>query len=620
MPTTTHAPARVPRGSMYGRLLEFLRPHWWRLSGNILASVIAANLDGFSFTLLIPFLNELDPKQSIPVPNLGFVSKLINFVIGGFLTGRTRVQALGAVILTIGVVVLVKNVFVWSAGQLGAELQEYVTRDLRDVVFRHMQRLPLGYFHRTKVGQIIARIVSDTEQTKALVTELVTRSIQNSAQIVVYIAYLLSMSVRLTLVSLVIAPLLTLALQPLLRRLRHGYRRTRADYGEATSVLQEVVSGIRLVKSFGGEKYEDARFAQASHRYSEGMVRINRVAALSQPVTEVIGTSIAMLILWIGAREVISGNGRLDAASLIVFMTMVLRLLPPLKALSQAPTTAQQAFAAAERLFEVIDQPTEQQQDHGTHVVNGFHHAVGFEQVSFAYDAEPVLRDISFEARRGQIVALVGPSGAGKSTLVDLIPRFNEPSAGRITLDGVDTREITLASLRSLTGIVSQDTVLFNDSVRNNIAYASGRYSDAQVEAAARAANAHDFIASLPNGYDTILGERGTRLSGGQRQRLAIARALLIDPPILILDEATSALDTESERLVQEAVDRLLAGRTVFVIAHRLSTIVHSDLILVLDQGRIVERGTHAELLARRGAYHRLHALQFRDEPVPVTV
>ena len=620
MPTTTHAPARVPRGSMYGRLLEFLRPHWWRLSGNILASVIAANLDGFSFTLLIPFLNELDPKQSIPVPNLGFVSKLINFVIGGFLTGRTRVQALGAVILTIGVVVLVKNVFVWSAGQLGAELQEYVTRDLRDVVFRHMQRLPLGYFHRTKVGQIIARIVSDTEQTKALVTELVTRSIQNSAQIVVYIAYLLSMSVRLTLVSLVIAPLLTLALQPLLRRLRHGYRRTRADYGEATSVLQEVVSGIRLVKSFGGEKYEDARFAQASHRYSEGMVRINRVAALSQPVTEVIGTSIAMLILWIGAREVISGNGRLDAASLIVFMTMVLRLLPPLKALSQAPTTAQQAFAAAERLFEVIDQPTEQQQDHGTHVVNGFHRAVGFEQVSFAYDTEPVLRDISFEARRGQIVALVGPSGAGKSTLVDLIPRFNEPSAGRITLDGVDTREITLASLRSLTGIVSQDTVLFNDSVRNNIAYASGRYSDAQVEAAARAANAHDFIASLPNGYDTILGERGTRLSGGQRQRLAIARALLIDPPILILDEATSALDTESERLVQEAVDRLLAGRTVFVIAHRLSTIVHADLILVLDQGRIVERGTHAELLARRGAYHRLHALQFRDEPVPVTV
>jgi subfamily B ATP-binding cassette protein MsbA len=238
-----------------------------------------------------------------------------------------------------------------------------------------------------------------------------------------------------------------------------------------------------------------------------------------------------------------------------------------------------------------------------------------FDRVSFAYDAEPVLRDVSFAARRGEVVALVGASGAGKSTLVDLIPRFYEPTAGAIRLDGVDTREIALSSLRGLTGIVSQDTVLFNDTVRNNIAYgAAGRFTDAQVEAAARAANAHDFITHLPDGYDTILGERGTRLSGGQRQRIAIARALLTDPPILILDEATSALDTESERLVQEAIDRLLAGRTVFVIAHRLSTVTHADQILVLDRGEIVERGTHAELLRQHGIYHRLHAAQLRRD------
>jgi subfamily B ATP-binding cassette protein MsbA len=387
-----------------------------------------------------------------------------------------------------------------------------------------------------------------------------------------------------------------------------------------TSILQEVVSGIRLVKSFRGEPYEDRRFSDASHRYSQGMVRINRVAALSQPLTEIIGMSIAMLILWIGAREVL-GGGRLDAASLIVFMTLVMRLLPPLKQISQTPTTAQQALAAAERLFDVLDEPTEEQTDRGTRPAATFERAIVFDDVTFAYETDPVLQDISFTAPKGSVVALVGPSGSGKSTLVDLIPRLYEAAAGSITIDGVDSREIKLSSLRALTGIVSQDTVLFNDTVRNNIAYgASARYTQEQVEHAARAANAHDFIVALPQGYETVLGERGTRLSGGQRQRLAIARALLIDPPILILDEATSALDTESERLVQEAVDRLLTGRTVFVIAHRLSTVVHADLILVLDRGRIVERGTHAELLAERGAYYRLHSLQFHDERVPAHV
>jgi len=605
---------------MYKRLLWFVRPHWWRLAGNVVCNIIAAALDGFSFTLLIPFLNKLNGK-STAIPDIGFVSRVLNQLVGRFLDNRSNLDALGVVIVAIGVVVVVKNVFVWIAGQLGASLQEYVTRDLRDAVFRHMSRLPLGYFHRTKVGQIIAKIVSDTDQTKVLVTDLVTRSIQNAAQILTYVVILLGMSVRLTLLSLVVAPLLTLALQPLLRRLRRGYRRSRADYGEATSVLQEVVSGIRLVKSFGGETYEDRRFAEASHRYSEGMVKINRVAALSQPLTEIIGTSIAMLILWIGAREVLSGTGHIDAAALIVFMTMVLRLLPPLKQLSQTPTTAQQAMAAAERLFEVLDQKSEAESDKGTRAIGSLERAVEFQDVSFAYDTELVLRDVSLTARKGSVVALVGASGAGKTTLVDLIPRFYEPSGGRILFDGIDSREITLPSLRALTGIVSQDTVLFNDSVRNNIAYgAGGRFSQDQVERAARAANAHEFIVALPNGYDTVLGERGTRLSGGQRQRLAIARALLVDPPILILDEATSALDTESERLVQEAVDRLLANRTVFVIAHRLSTIVHADVILVLDGGRIVERGTHAELLTMRGAYYRLHSLQFPNERVPATV
>jgi ATP-binding cassette, subfamily B, bacterial MsbA len=617
--TARAEPIRPARFAEYRRLLVFLRPHWWRMAGNVASNVIGAVLGAFSYTLLVPFLNTLFQQPNPLSKAAGWVGAAQRWTIGAFVDQSNPRRSLAAVIFVIMIVVAIKNVFVWLAGQFGASLQEYVTRDMRDAVFSHMQRLPLRYFQRTKVGQIISKILSDTDQTKALVTELVTRTVQNTANIIATIAVLLAMSKKLTLLSLVIAPILTLALQPVLKRLRRGYRRSRADFGETTSVLQEVVSGVRLVKSFRGERYEDKRFGDASHRYSEGMVRINRVSALSQPLTEVIGMSIAVLILWIGAVDVLTNQG-MDAASLIVFMTLVMTLLPPLKQLSQAPTIAQQSLAAAERLFEVLDEPTEDVLDRGTRVAKTFEHSVEFDDVSFAYDTEPVLQDISFEAPKGSIVALVGPSGAGKSTLVDLIPRFYDPTEGRICIDGVDTRDITLPSLRSLTGIVSQDTVLFNDTVRNNVAYASEGFSQEQIERAARAANAHEFIMALPQQYDTVLGERGTRLSGGQRQRLAIARALLVDPPILILDEATSALDTESERLVQEAVDRLLAGRTVFVIAHRLSTITHANLILVLDHGRIVERGTHAELLAERGAYYRLHALQFRDERVPAGV
>jgi ATP-binding cassette, subfamily B, bacterial MsbA len=322
---------------------------------------------------------------------------------------------------------------------------------------------------------------------------------------------------------------------------------------------------------------------------------------------------IAVVILWIGAWQVLRSE-TMTGATLLAFLTLVLRLLQPLKQLSQMRTTAQSSLASAERLFEILDSPAEFQRDRGTRDAARFDRELKFEHVSFSYGDAPVLSNVDFTAKKGDVIALVGPSGSGKSTLVDLIPRFYEPTQGRILLDGIDTREIRLPALRSLTGIVSQETVLFHDTVRNNIAYgAMGKYTQAQIEEAAKAANAHEFIAELPDGYDTLLGERGTRLSGGQRQRLAIARALLTDPPILILDEATSALDTESERLVQEAVDRLLQGRTVFVIAHRLSTITHADQILVLGRGEIAERGTHAELLARRSAYYRLYSLQFGD-------
>ena len=600
---------------LYRRLLGFLRPHAWRMAAATTSTMIASILDALAFTLLIPFLNALFKQPELIQRDLGFIGRMQDRTIGALLDPAQPMESLKVVIFMILALVLAKNAFMWFGSQLSAGLQEYVTRDLRDAVFKHLQRLPLGYFHRTKTGQIMSTVLTDTEQTRGVITEIVTRSLQNSTMVIANVFILFAISVRLTLLALVIAPLLTVALQPVLRKLRKGHRRLRGEYGEITSVLQEVISGVRLVKSFGGEPYEDKRFTQASHGYSAGAAKITRIAFLSSPLTELIGTTIAVVILWIGAQQALTGQG-MDGAQLIVFMIIVMRLLPPLKLLSQMPTTAQQSFAAAERLFAVLDLPTEVQTDRGTRVAVAPKQGIEFDRVSFAYDADPVLTDVSFTARPGDVVALVGPSGAGKSTLVDLIPRFYEPTSGRILLDGTDTREFKLDSLRSLTGVVSQDTVLFNDTVLRNIAYgAAGLKSKDEVIAAAKDANAHDFIVELPQGYDTILGERGTRLSGGQRQRLAIARALLSDPPILILDEATSALDTESERLVQQALERLLEGRTVFVIAHRLSTIAHANQILVLDRGRVVERGTHADLLKNQGMYHRLHSLQFRQQP-----
>jgi subfamily B ATP-binding cassette protein MsbA len=599
---------------LWRRLWRFVAPHKGKLVAVVVLNATAAVADVFSFTLLVPFFNALFGLEQL-LPAKGAIGELLNTSIGFLLDPAQKMRSLQRVMLLVIAAVTLKNTLVWLSGQVGVKLQEFVVRDLRDALYTHLLRLPLPWFTRHKVGQVISRVLNDTATAKTVVTELVTRSMWSAAQIVATIAAMFATSWRLSIAALFIAPITIGAVQPVLRKLRKGYRNLGNDQGEITSLVQEVVSGVRLVKSYRAEPLEAGKFTARNAAFAKGYVRVGRLALLSSPVIETLGTITAVAILWYGARLVIREQA-MAPAELMVFLIQVMRLLQPLKQLSQAPAAAQQSLASAERLFEILDAPTEEQTDRGTRPVATFAESVTFEDVTLVYEGETRALDrVSFTARRGEVIALVGASGAGKSTLVDLIPRLLEPTSGRILLDGVDTQEIRLEALRALTGIVSQDTVLFNDTVRNNVAFGRTDATMAQLEAAARAANALGFIEALPQGWDTNLGERGTRLSGGQRQRLAIARALLSDPPILILDEATSALDVESERLVQEAIDRLLVGRTVFVIAHRLATIRHADRILVMDGGRLVEQGTHDALVAAGGAFARLHALQF-DRPL----
>ncbi len=599
------------------RLLRLVRPYWGLLALGLVVTFLASVLDGFVLVVLIPLLKNLFGTAGELHTGSTQLEAIVDRVVQPLVAGLSPSEAAGRLVVVLVIGLLFKNSLSYLASQITVRAQEGLVHDLRTRLFDHLLTLDLGFFQRTRAGQVIAAMMTEVDQTKTVITASLVSLFQNLVVVIVTLAVLSQISMRLTLFTLAFVPLLVMLLQRLVRSLRRHARARSKERGEVTATITERLSAIRLIRSYGEEERESAGFDSQTNRYRKQVIRTQRFSSLTSPVTEVFSGFLVILIIWAATQPGLLGlEAPLAPATIIVFLMAALRLTSPLKTISSFPAVASVALASAERIFQVLDEPPTELDQPGEGDAR-FEREIVFDRVSFRYgDGPPVLSDVSFTIPKGKVVALVGPSGAGKTTLADLLPRFHDPTSGRVLLDDVPLTRIRRRSLRAMLGVVSQDTVLLNNTVFANIAYGSPGATLARVEAAAEAANAAGFIRQLPNGYDTVLGERGTRLSGGQRQRIAIARALLRDPPILILDEATSALDTESERLVQQAIDRLMRERTVLVIAHRLATVRDADEIVVLEQGRVVQRGPHEELYRAGGLYRRLHDLQFREDDV----
>ncbi|MEE9225640.1 MAG: ABC transporter ATP-binding protein [Bacteroidota bacterium] len=616
---------------IYRRILRFVRPYWRHLIISVVCTVFFSLFSGLSIYLIIPLLDTLfnqtasaELVEAAPGPQLpGWFESLKESVsdsFNSFVFGGDQLDALLRICLIVLTAFFLKNLFGFIQAYALAFVEQGVIRDIRNALFRHIHDLSLGFFTHERAGNLISRVTNDVNVIQYSISASFLNLLREPLLVLVFLGIALSISWQLTLISILILPLALQVTSRIGIRIHKESSNIQSKMADITSVLQETITGVKVVKAFGMEKFENRKFTNETKKYFNHVLKITRIRNLGPPVTESLGVLAAVVIIWYGGQQVLIDQ-TLKASEFLAFLFAILQTMHPLKELSSVSNRLQESAAAGKRVFEILDTKPNIREKPGAVELKDVREKIEFRNVTFAYEETPgaarsdgraVLKNISFIVKNGEVLAVVGPSGGGKTTLVDLLARFYDPVQGEILIDGVDSRNFTIKSLRAKIGIVTQETILFNDTVRKNIAYGLDDCPFEKIVKAAKAANAHDFILELPNGYDTGIGERGIMLSGGQRQRVAIARAILKNPPIMIFDEATSALDSESEVLVQEAIEHLMERRTCFVIAHRLSTIRNADRIVVLDRGEIVQAGKHQELLRNKaGMYHKLYELQF---------
>ncbi len=599
----------------YFRLLSFAKPIGKYAIPYIIFTFFAVLFGTLNLALLAPLLNTLfsqhDAAEAVTKPGSPFdVFRMLNYYSSLAHERYGLERTLLFVCVTIVTSVLLGNVFRYFSERTIENLRINTLLNLRRSVFDNIMGLHLGFFNNERKGEIISKVASDVQVVQYTVTGTLQVIFKEPLTLIVYLVLLFIISYKLTLLSMLVIPVSGLIISRIVKRLKQQAIESHISYGNMISYLDEALAGVKIIKAFRAESFIKNRFNKENEHYSNIVRAMARRQQLASPVSEFMGITTVSLIVLYGGSLVLSNESGMNAAEFIAYIALFSQVMRPAKAISGAFSSIHSGIAAGERVLALIDEKPQITDAPGARPANGFHESIRFDDVSFAYTGADVLQHISLDIPKGKSVALVGPSGGGKSTLMDLIPRFIQPREGRVLLDGVDIRSVTTDSLRSLMGIVNQESILFNDTIFNNIAFGQPGATQEQVEAAARIANAHDFIMATEKNYQTNIGDKGVKLSGGQRQRICIARAVLSNPPIMLLDEATSALDTESEKLVQDALNNLMKNRTSLVIAHRLSTVQDADLIIVLEKGRIIEQGTHQQLIMANGLYRRLIDMQ----------